>query len=385
MRLHRSLALLFTLLWSALSFAQQAKGYEFEKDYPLFLNRIKEDLTYPMAWGNSQTTHFDTWRSEARNTVLEAMLTPPPPAADYAMEVIASQKRNGHTAYKIEFNLTDYSRVPAYLLIPDGEGTFPGVVLLHDHGAHFSIGKEKMIRPFGVDSLVVADAEKWVSTCYESQYPGDYLASQGYVVLAADALFWGERGRKEGVRYESQQAISCVFDMLGRSWSAFVGYEDMYTADFLASLPQVDTERIGCMGFSMGGYRSWMLAALSDKVKAGAAVCWMTTTEYQLSPQYSKGKGDSNYVNVLPGLRRYMDYPHIASIAAPKPMLFFNGSSDRLFPVPAVEDAYNTMRSVWSSQNKSENLVTKLWDTHHVCNQAMQSEIARFFDKHLKP
>ena len=107
MRLHRSLALLFTLLWSALSFAQQAKGYEFEKDYPLFLNRIKEDLTYPMAWGNSQTTHFDTWRSEARNTVLEAMLTPQPPAADYAMEVIASQKRNGQKAYRRESNLTD--------------------------------------------------------------------------------------------------------------------------------------------------------------------------------------------------------------------------------------------------------------------------------------
>ena len=42
----------------------------------------------------------------------------------------------------------------------------------------------------------------------------------------------------------------------------------------LASLPFVDAQRIGCTGCSMGAYRTWMLAALSDRVKCGAAVCW---------------------------------------------------------------------------------------------------------------
>ena len=241
-----------------------------------------------------------------------------------------------------------------------------------------------MGRPFGVGYLVLADANEWIERWYGGHSVGDYLASQGYVVLSIDALFWGERGRKEGVRYESQQAISCVFDMLGRSWSAFVSYEDMYSAEFLSTLPQVNPAEIGCMGFSMGGYRSWMLAALTDRVKAGVAICWMTTTDAQLSPQYGRGKGDSNYANVLPGLRRYMDYPHIASIAAPKPMLFFNGRTDKLFPVPAVESAYNTLQQVWQRQGADDNLVTKLWDEPHVCNRQMQSEIKDFFDTHLK-
>lgn len=363
--------------------AQEVSSYEIEKDYPAFLHQMKQELTYPMAWGNSPLTDFSIWRETTRATVLDAMLTPPPVAKEYNMEVVSVEHRSGYEARKIRFNLSTYSRVPAYLLIPDGEGPFPAVVLLHDHGAHFSIGKEKMIRPFGVDSLVLSDADTWAHQCYDDQYVGDYLASKGYVVISIDALFWGERGRKEGVRYESQQALACSFEMLGRSWSGSISYEDMYTTDFLASLEEVDASRIGCMGFSLGAYRSWMLSALSDKIKAGAAVCWLTTTEYQLSPKYGRGKGDSNYANVLPGLRRYLDYPHIASIACPKAMLFFNGRTDKLFPVAAVEDAYAQLHRVWDSQSASDKLITQLWDLPHFCSKEMQEQILEFFDKQL--
>lgn len=363
--------------------AQKVPSYEIEKDLPVFLDKMKQELTYPMAWGNSPSTDFAAWRKSARATVLDAMLTPPPVAQDYDVALVAVEQRSGYEARKIRFNLSGYSRVPAYLLVPEGKGPFPAVVLLHDHGAHFSIGKEKMVRPFGVDSLVLADADTWAHQCYDDQFVGDYLASKGYIVLSVDALFWGERGRKEGVRYESQQALACSFEMLGRSWSGFISYEDLYATDFLASLKNVDNRRIGCIGFSMGAYRAWMLAALSDKIRAGAAVCWMTTTDYQLSAVYGRGKGDSNYANVLPGLRRYLDYPHIASIACPKAMLFFNGSQDKLFPVPAVEDAYSQLRTVWKSQAADDKLVTKLWDLPHFCSKDMQAEILSFFNKQL--
>ena len=42
---------------------------------------------------------------------------------------------------------------------------------------------------------------------------------------------------------------------------AFMTYDDIASTDFLASLNVVDSDRIGCIGFSMGAYRSWMLAA----------------------------------------------------------------------------------------------------------------------------
>lgn len=38
----------------------------------------------------------------------------------------------------------------------------------------------------------------------------------------------------------------------------------------------------------MGAYRTWMLSALSDDIKAGCAICWMITTEAQLTKKYGR-------------------------------------------------------------------------------------------------
>lgn len=68
-----------------------------------------------------------------------------------------------------------------------------------------------MVRPFGVSAEIIADADNWAAGCYDGQYTGDYFAEHGYVVLSIDALFWGERGRKEGVNYDGQQALASNF------------------------------------------------------------------------------------------------------------------------------------------------------------------------------
>lgn len=371
---------LIGLVASAAALAQ-TKPYELEREMPVFLDQLKKELTYPLAWGNSDITDFAQWRQTAREAVLDAMLAPPPYTTDYQMEVIGEERRDGYTAKKIRFNLTGYSRVTAYMLVPDGKGPFPAIVLLHDHGGHYTIGKEKMIRPFGVSDEVMADADAWAKQCYGGQYAGDYFAKNGYVVISTDALFWGDRGRKEGADGSHYADVAGNFMMLGRNLSAFMNYEDMYTVDFFATLPEVDANRIGCMGFSMGSYRAWMLSALSDKVRVGAAVCWMVTTDCQLSWEYGKERG--GFANCLPGIRRYLDYPHIASIACPKPMFFLNGRYDKLFPVPGVEDAFNAMREVWESQSASEKLRTEIWDMPHDCDLKVQKAVLDFFNRWL--
>ena len=367
---------------SAATFSQQMPAYGLERDMPVFLDKLKEELTYPLAWGNSPIKEFKEWKVAAKQAVVEAMMAPPPRVTDYKTEIVSEEQRNGYRARKIRFNLTGYSRVTAYMLVPDGKGPFPAVVLLHDHGGHYSIGKEKMIRPFAVESAVLEDADGWAKQCYGGQYVGDYLASQGYVVISIDAIFWGERGRKEGSVGEKYADVAGNFMMLGRSLSAFMNFEDVYTVDFLASQPEVDAARIGCMGFSMGGYRAWMLSALSDKINAGAAICWMNTTDCQFSWKYGQERG--GFANMLPGIRRYLDYPHIASIACPKPMFFLNGKSDKLFPQEGVNDAFAIMRKVWDSQQAGDKLRTELWDMPHDCGMKVQSAVLEFFDGCLK-
>ena len=331
---------------------QKRERWEFERNLPVYADSLLKDLTYPMAWENSGMTDFDEWRRKAREKVLDCMLMPPPPpsnlpqlgesfpaddsgaAASHSWgRLEGAEQRDGYRAMKIAVRLSRYYSVPAYLLIPDGKGPFPAVNLLHDHGAHLFIGKEKMIRPLACESEEVKkDAEEWLAG-YEGQFFGDYLAQHGYVVFSADAPMWGERGQKEGPRRDKYDMIAGNMMMYGIDLSAWMTYDDMSGTEFLAQLPEVDSTRIGCAGWSMGAYRAWMLAALSDRIKAGAAICWMVTTDEQMSFKYSRTE-NGGFANCIPGLRRWMDYPHIASMACPK-------------AIPAIGDSSTVMEVSW--------------------------------------
>ena len=374
---------------------QKREKYEWQGEIPTYVETLKKELTYPMAWGNSSIKNFKKWKKAARAKVFECMMTPPKAAAAWNMEVLGEEQRDGYKAQKIAFNVNAYSRITAYLLIPDGKGPFPTVNALHDHGAHLFIGKEKMVRPFftqeeqdapakqALCQEILDDADTWAKQLYDNQYVGDYLAKHGYVVFSADAPMWGERGRKEGVDRNKYDLIAGNMMMLGRDLSAFMTYDDIASTEFLASLPMVDAKRIGCVGCSMGAYRSWMLSALSDRIKAGASICWMITTDAQLTRRFGR-KENGGFANCIPGLRQYLDYPHIASLACPKPMLFINGTKDKLFPVPGVKDAFAEMHKVWKSQGADNLLDTELWEIPHSCGLKAQEKMLEFLDKNLK-
>lgn len=364
---------------------QKREKYEFMRNLPVYADSLIADLTYPMAWGNSKVKNFKKWKRLARKKVFDCMLMPPPPPVDgYKAKVLFEEQREGYKAKKIEIQLSRYYTVPAYILIPDGKGPFPAINLLHDHGAHLFIGKEKTIRPLACeDSVVIKDAVNWSAGGYEGQFFGDFLARHGYIVLSTDAPMWGERGQKEGPRRDKYDMIAGNMMMYGIDLSAWMTYDDIAATDYLASIPEVDSRRIGCTGWSMGAYRAWMLSALSDRIKAGAAVCWMVTTDEQMSFKYARTE-NGGFANCFPGLRRWLDYPHVASIACPKPMLFINGSQDKLFPVAGVKKAFQIMHDTWDSQGCGDRLVTELWEMPHSCGKKSQQFVLDFFDKYLR-
>ena len=371
------------LLISSFALAQKREKYEFKRNLPVYADSLIADFDFPLAWGNSDIKDFGEWKKSARQKVFDCMLMPPPaPSNGYETKVLFEEQREGYKARKIEIRLSRYYTVPAYVLIPDGKGPFPAVKCLHDHGAHLFIGKAKMIRPLACeDSTVIKDAQEWLKG-YEGQFFGDYLAKNGYVVFSADAPMWGERGQMEGPKRDTYDMIAGNMMMYGIDLSAWMTYDDIAGTEYLAQMPEVDASRIGCTGWSMGAYRAWMLSALSDRIKVGAAVCWMVTSDEQLSFKYDRTE-NGGFANCYPGLRRWLDYPHVASIACPKPMLFINGSQDKLFPVAGVEKAFATMHTTWESQGAGDKIETELWDMPHSCWKNSQQRVLDFFKKHL--
>lgn len=353
-----------------------AAPYGVRDKLPVFADRLAERLAFPLSWLSGNYNDFGAWKKAARAKVIECMLAPPPDAP-FDPSVVDEDDRGSYIARKLEFNVTGDSRVTAYMLTPKKAGPHPAVLLLHDHGARFDIGKEKVVRPFGCPAEKLASAEQWVNECYGGRFIGDELAKRGYVCFATDMLNWSDRG---GAGYEGQQALAANLFHLGMSFAGLIGYEDLRAAEFLASQPEVDPKRIAAMGLSVGSYRTWRLAALSDHIAAGAAICWMATIKGLMVPGNNQTGGQSAYTMIHPGLHNYLDYPDVASIACPKPMLFYNGTKDGLFPVQCVKDAYEKMRRVWESQKAGGKLVTKLWDVPHRFTVKMQEEAFGWLD-----
>jgi len=352
-----------------------------ERLLPSFNAKRVAQMEFPLAWRHSSLPFAD-WRAEARSRLFDALGDAPPRTA-FEPEVLATEDRGTHRAIKLAFNIHAWQRVTGYLLVPHGEGPFPAILALHDHGAHFSIGKEKVVKPFEVSEERLEDAQQWVDNYYGGRWIGDELAARGFVVFATDALYWGDRGREGGPRFEDQQALGANMLHLGMSWAGNNLWDDIRAAEFLQSRPEADPDRIGAIGLSMGAYRTWNLAAATDIIRAGAAICWLGDTEGLAAPGNNQTTGQSAFSMLQPHIRNALDYPDVASIACPKPMLFHNGTEDALFPVDSVERAYGVMAGVWESQGAADRLETKLWPVPHLFNTDMQEEAFGFLERWL--
>lgn len=345
---------------------------------PAFYPALKARLTFPMAWTPAQT-ELPAWRRAGRAKVWEATLQVPD-RTPFAPVLIGETDRGAYVVRRIAFNLSADVRTSALLLVPKGAGKFPAALMLHDHGSKFDIGKEKLIEPAD-DPVRAASARQWAARYFSGRFPGDALARRGYVVLAVDALGFGERGVMSA---ESQQAVASNAFNLGTSLAGMMALEDTRAAEFLASMPEVDPGKVAAIGFSMGAFRAWQVGALSDSVSAVIAVNWMATADGLMVPGNNQLRGSSSWNMVHPGLLRYLDYPDVASLAAPKPALFFAGETDRLFPIESVRIAFGKMRRVWRAWDAEGRLDTRILPGGHAFDERTQDSAFDWLDRQFR-
>ena len=330
------------------------------------------------------------------------------------MKVLATEQRQGYECRYVEFSVcgseNEKERIKAYLLVPDGASKrlkCPAVLMLHDHGARFDIGKEKLVRPIdnllpeGADDHIHHSSMQWADKYFDGVFLADSLAGQGYVVLVADALYWGERSsadaqrwsalnygrlecpsRKETLKtlktkvYEGQRAVYDSLMVKNVIWAEKILRDDAASVGLLKSLPYVDKNNIGAFGFSMGAHRCWMLAAFCEDVKCGVALSWMTTLDREapMTP--------SDYSMAVMPMREQSDFGDIGKYLVPKPMLFLNGDKDPLFPAEKTQKAFEILQGHYSSH--PDCLQTEFFDGGHHCGKAVQARIFQYLDTNLK-
>ncbi|HEX2949535.1 MAG TPA: hypothetical protein VHV83_08220, partial [Armatimonadota bacterium] len=116
-------------------------------------------------------------------------------------------------------------------------------------------------------------------------------------------------------------------------------------------------------------------------VKAVCIVGWMSTLADMLETEVAKHSWNC----FIPGLTRVLDWPDVASLHAPDPLLIMQGSQDELFPVKGYEKAAEQLRAVYAKAGAPGNLDIGLFDLPHTFSLEMQKHAWAFFGNAFDP
>ena len=290
-----------------------------------------------------------------------------PPRPDPSkVEVVSREEHDGYTLERFRFHNGVDAVVPGILLLPKGlKRPAPAIIGLHGHGS----SKES----------VCTDQK-------HGQYVGPALARRGYVVAAIDAYFNGERiGKGPAGRLDNaggQEASLFKLDLwLGRTLWGMMLHDEQCLIDYLQTRPEVDKDRIGATGMSMGCTRAWWLAAIDERVKAIVGVACFTRYTELIAHGNLRKHGIYYFV---PGVLEQFDTEAIYSLVAPRPMLMLSGDQDGGAPTDGIEVLEQKLGAVYRLFGKPGCFRSVVYEkTGHEYLPEMKAEMLAWFEKHL--
>jgi len=244
-----------------------------------------------------------------------------PERVPLSYEVTGEEQEADHRRIHLIYETVYGDRVTAYLLVPaehvpgkGADGRRPAVLAFHP--THES-GKANVATPEG----------------RENQRYGLELVSRGYVVLAPDALTAGERIYKGWDSFHN-----APFYEEHPEWTS-VGknaIDHIHGIDLLCALKEVDPQRIGAIGHSFGGYNSYFLAGLDNRIKAIVNSCGFSPFTSDPRPTHW---GVREWYTHLPKITECLgqhnvpfEFNEIAALAAPTPFFNYFAQGDLIFP-----------------------------------------------------
>jgi dienelactone hydrolase len=315
------------------------------------------------------------------------------PAGD--LTVHWEETYDGVTTSQLSWQLGFGPRSRGWLVRPAGvSGPLPGVLALHCHGGNKFAGADRLVElPREDPSAAAARAG-----LYDGRALATEVARAGFAVLAHDVFAWGSRGfdlsvppwrtasalearksqwREDGVVPSAaelhnaaagfhEDTVAKAAGLLGTSLAGMVAHDDLAALDILGSLPGVDPERLGCLGFSGGGGRSLALAALSPRIKNYVVTCMMTTFS-SLLPAYLDAH---SWLLQTPGLWKLGDWPELTARSGAAGFLVQYALADQLFPEDGMREAHRILESL----HPAGSYTGRFWPGGHVFSAGMQHE-----------
>jgi dienelactone hydrolase len=237
------------------------------------------------------------------------------------------------------------------------------------------------------------------------------LAGLGFIGVAIDGRYHGERTKAGKGAAEYNEAILRAY-WTGREHPFLYDtvWDVMRLIDYLETRSDVDSKRIGVIGFSKGGMETYLAAAVDPRI-AVAVPCigvqsfrwalendaWRSRVEtFQAAlngAAKDAGVAEINvdfvrkfYDHVVPGIHKEFDAPEMLPLIAPRPLLVINGDSDARTPLPGVMESAERARKAYAGARAEEKFQLLIQaKTGHAVTPASRQTAIEWFVKWLKP
>lgn len=209
------------------------------------------------------------------------------------------------------------------------------------------------------------------------QHHGAWFAQNGYVCLMIDTIQLGEI---EGIHHGTYREGMWWWLNHGYTPAGVEAWNGIRAIDYLQSRPEVNGEKIGITGRSGGGAYSWWVAALDERIKVAVPVAGITSMQNHVVDGCIEGHCDCMYM-----VNTYAwDFPMLAAMIAPRPLLISNTDKDRIFPLDGVVDVYSKTRRIYEMHNAIGNIGLNIAEGPHKDNQELRVNAFHWFNRFLK-
>lgn len=271
-------------------------------------------------------------------------------------------EHEGYRRLRISYQSQEGDRIPAFLLLPSGEGPFGAVLVHHQHNSQRHFGKSEVCGLVG-DPL---------------QAFGPALAQRKMIVLAPDSICFEDRRRnRTGTEADEQGDVvqhfneMCYRLLRGDTLIRKVLSDSAQAISLLRGHELVDPERVGILGHSYGGNTVLFHGALDERIQFACSSGAAGTYHYKMAHQVG-----IEMAEVIPEFAIHFDIPDLVTCFAPRRVLLLSATDD-----PASQDA-DEIVSMALERCASKGVVAhvehKRYEGGHALTQERSDDILRW-------
>jgi dienelactone hydrolase len=209
------------------------------------------------------------------------------------------------------------------------------------------------------------------------QHHPAWFARHGYVCLIIDTLQLGEI---EGIHHGTYRYKMWWWNSRGYTPAGVEAWNCIRALDYLETRKEVDANRFGVTGRSGGGAYSWWISALDERIKVAVPVAGITDLQNHVVDGCVEGHCDCMYIVNTYG----WDYPLVAALVAPRPLLISNSDKDNIFPLDGVVRLHEKVRNIYRLYDAEKNLGLNITEGPHKDTQELRINAFMWFNRFLK-